>query len=84
MKNNKYIRLFKYYKIKYDRLPKLFDWYKSPSFQKIKEYNALVNKYSKFCEASDYGIISANSFIFVFVALILRIINYTLKRLQNH
>ena len=68
MKNNKYISLFKYYKRKYIRLPKLFDWYTTPSFQKIKVYNALAEKYSKFCDAFDYGIISANSFIFVFAA----------------
>lgn len=65
---NKYISLFKHYKIKYDSLPKLFDWYTTPSFEKMKVYNALVEKYSKFCDAFDYGIISANNFIFVFVA----------------
>lgn len=68
MKDNKYISLFKYYKIKYNSLPKLFDCYKTPSFQKLKVYNALVEKYSKICDVYDYGIISANNFIFVFAA----------------
>lgn len=68
MKDNKYIKLFKYYKRRFIKLPKLYDWYKTPSFQKLKVYNALVEKYSKFCDTFDYGIISANSFIFVFVA----------------
>ena len=68
MENNKYISLYQYYKRKYINLPKLFDWYTAPSFQKIKAYNALVEKYSKICDVSDYGVISANSYFFVFIA----------------
>lgn len=68
MKNNKYILLYHFYKRKYIKLPTLLDWYKTPSFKKLKIYNALVEKYLKICGGLDYGIISANNFIFVFAA----------------
>lgn len=54
--------------MKYIKLPTLLDWYITPSFKKLKVYNALVEKYSKICDGFDYGIISANNFIFVFAA----------------
>lgn len=68
MKDNKYIKLFKYYKEKYGTILSLYKFYKNPSRTKQEIYWRLDKKYSTFCDVVDYGVISANNYIFVFVA----------------
>lgn len=68
MKSNRYIKLFKYYKEEYGTILSLYKFYKKPSKIKQEIYWELVKKYSDFCNVVDYGVISANSFIFVFIA----------------